>query len=90
MAGSVGQADFVMPKYSLEAVATIPRSNRSGFQEGSLWGAWRHNDQHHWAGGDDFPFETGPAAGSSACFCSPLPLLGNCDIASSQRVSTND
>jgi|GEM_PF-5363824 len=45
MAGSVGQADFVMPKYSLEAVATIPLSNRSGFQEGSPWGAWRHNDQ---------------------------------------------
>jgi hypothetical protein len=39
MAGSVGQADFVMPKYSLEAVATIPLSNRSGFQEGSPWGA---------------------------------------------------
>ena len=38
MAGSVGQADFVMPKYSLEAVATIPLSNRSGFQEGSPWG----------------------------------------------------
>jgi hypothetical protein len=31
MAGSVGQADFVMPKYSLEAVATIPLSNRSVF-----------------------------------------------------------
>jgi len=28
MAGSVGQADFVMPKNSLEAVATIPLSNR--------------------------------------------------------------
>jgi hypothetical protein len=41
MAGSVGQADFVMPKYSLEAVATIPLSNRSGFQEGSPWGAER-------------------------------------------------
>ena len=25
------------------------------------------NDQHHWAGGDDFLFKTGPAAGSSAC-----------------------
>jgi len=28
LAGLVGQADFVMPKYSLEAVATIPLSNR--------------------------------------------------------------
>ena len=28
------------------------------------------NVTHHWAGGDDSPLESGPAAGSSACDCS--------------------
>lgn len=29
------------------------------------------NVPHHWAGGDDVPFESGPAAGSRACDCYP-------------------
>lgn len=30
------------------------------------------NSTHHWAGGDDSPFETGPSGGSGDCDCSSL------------------
>lgn len=40
-----------------------------------FWLWWYHhpliaNVTHHRAGGDDSPFETGPAAGSGGCDCS--------------------
>lgn len=55
-------------RVSLRVMETLAMAaTPSGFLAGMTLVVKSPNVTHHWAGGDDCPLETGPAAGSSAC-----------------------